>query len=114
MAMTSTHEIWSYLNKIYGVISDDDATSDANDDATPCILDSEDDGYESDTSTSLPTTSPHCFMSHGDPKVFIGGVIVHCDDPNFELVCRLSKALRNELAKTSKLEKRKLISKDHI
>ena len=30
--------------------------------------------------------------------------IVDCDDPNFELVCRLSKALRNELAKTSKLE----------
>jgi len=43
-------------------------------------------------------------MSHGDTKVSIGDVIVDCDDPNFELVCRLSKALINELAKTSKLE----------
>ncbi|KAG0529648.1 hypothetical protein BDA96_05G116100, partial [Sorghum bicolor] len=83
---------------------DDDATSDATDDATPCTLDGEDDGYESDASTSSSTTSPHCFMSHGDTKVSIGGVIIDCDDPNFELVCRLSKALRNELAKTSKLE----------
>jgi len=37
----------------------------------------------------------------------IGGVIIDCDDPNFELVCKLSKALRNELAKTSKLKKLK-------
>ncbi|OQU90566.1 hypothetical protein SORBI_3002G431333 [Sorghum bicolor] len=81
----------------------DDATSDATNDATPCTLDGEDDGYESDASTSSSTT-PHCFMSHGDTKVPIGGVIVDCDDPNFELVCRLSKALRNELAKTSKLD----------
>ncbi|OQU79164.1 hypothetical protein SORBI_3008G103132 [Sorghum bicolor] len=83
---------------------DDDATSDANDDATPCTLDDEDDGYESDASTSSSTTSPHCFMSHGDTKVSIGDVIVDCDDPNFELVCRLTKALRNEMAKTSKLK----------
>ncbi|KAG0517381.1 hypothetical protein BDA96_09G084700 [Sorghum bicolor] len=82
----------------------DDATSDATDDATPCTLDGEDDGYESDASTSSSTT-PHCFMSHGDAKVSIGGVIIYCDDPNFELVCRLSKALRSELAKTSKLKK---------
>ncbi|KAG0520872.1 hypothetical protein BDA96_08G111700, partial [Sorghum bicolor] len=81
----------------------DDATSDATNDATPCTLDGEDDGYESDASTSSSTT-PHCFMSHGDTKVSIGGVIVDCDDPNFELVCRLSKALRNELAKISKLD----------
>ena len=44
----------------------DDATSVANDDATPCTLDGDDDGscsgYESDASTSSPT-SPHCFMS---------------------------------------------------
>ncbi|KAG0523247.1 hypothetical protein BDA96_07G107500 [Sorghum bicolor] len=80
---------------------DDDATSDATDDATSCTLDDEDDGYESDASTS---SSPHCFMSHGDTKVSIGDVIIDCDDPNFELVCRLSKALRIELAKTSKLE----------
>ncbi|KAG0529680.1 hypothetical protein BDA96_05G118600 [Sorghum bicolor] len=83
---------------------DDDATSDANDDATLCTLDDEDDGYESDASTSSSTTSPHCFMSHGDTKVSIGDVIADCDDPNFELVCRLTKALRNEMAKTSKLK----------
>ncbi|KAG0523043.1 hypothetical protein BDA96_07G089900 [Sorghum bicolor] len=79
----------------------DDATSDANDDATSCTLDDEDDGYESDASTS---SSPHCFMSHGDTKVSIGNVIIDCDGPNFELVCKLSKALRNELAKTNKLK----------
>ena len=44
---------------------DDDATSDATDDATSCTLDDEDDGYESDASTS---SSPHCFMSHGDTE----------------------------------------------
>ncbi|KAG0514266.1 hypothetical protein BDA96_10G175800 [Sorghum bicolor] len=79
---------------------DDDATSEANDDATSCTLDNEDDGYESDASTS---SSPHCFMSHGDTKVSID-VIIDCDGPNFELVCKLSKALRNELAKTNKLK----------
>ncbi|OQU89191.1 hypothetical protein SORBI_3002G158150 [Sorghum bicolor] len=63
----------------------------------------EDDGYESDASTSSSTSS-HSSMSHGDGKVSIGGVIVDCDDPNFELVCRLTKALRNEMAKTSKLK----------
>ncbi|KAG0537267.1 hypothetical protein BDA96_03G134100 [Sorghum bicolor] len=83
---------------------DDDATSDATDDATSCTLDDEDDGYESDASTSSSTTSPHCFMSHGDTKVSIGDVIIDCDGPNFELVCKLSKALRNELAKTNKLK----------
>ncbi|OQU84832.1 hypothetical protein SORBI_3004G130948 [Sorghum bicolor] len=44
----------------------------------------EDDGYESDTSTSS-STSPQSSMSHGDGKVSIRGVIVDCDDPNFEL-----------------------------
>ncbi|KAG0514257.1 hypothetical protein BDA96_10G174900 [Sorghum bicolor] len=63
----------------------------------------EDDGYESDASTSSSTSS-HSSMSHGDGKVSIGGVIIDCDDPNFELVCRLTKALRNEMAKTSKLK----------
>ncbi|OQU81320.1 hypothetical protein SORBI_3006G040550 [Sorghum bicolor] len=63
----------------------------------------EDDGYESDASTSSSASS-HSSMSHGDGKVSIGGVIVDCDDPNFELVCRLTKALRNEMAKTSKLK----------
>ncbi|KAG0550001.1 hypothetical protein BDA96_01G302400 [Sorghum bicolor] len=63
----------------------------------------EDDGYESDASTSSSTSS-HSSMSHGDGKVCIGGVIVDCDDPNFELVCRLTKALRNEIAKINKLK----------
>ncbi|OQU78981.1 hypothetical protein SORBI_3008G082250 [Sorghum bicolor] len=63
----------------------------------------EDDGYESDASTSSSTSSDSS-MSHGDGKVSIGGVIVDCDDPNFELVCRLTKALRNEMAKTNKLK----------
>ncbi|KAG0529030.1 hypothetical protein BDA96_05G063300 [Sorghum bicolor] len=58
----------------------DDATSDATNDATSCTLDDEDDGYESDASTSSSTTSPHCFMSHGDTKVSIGDVIIDCDD----------------------------------
>ncbi|KAG0525027.1 hypothetical protein BDA96_06G020400 [Sorghum bicolor] len=86
---------------------DDDATSDANDDATPCTLDDEDDGYESDASTSSSTTSPYCFMPHGDTKVSIGDVIIDCDGPKFELVCKLSKALRNELAKTNKFKNEK-------
>ncbi|OQU86991.1 hypothetical protein SORBI_3003G184732 [Sorghum bicolor] len=57
----------------------DDATSDATNDATSCTLDDEDDGYKSDASTSSSTTSPHCFMSHGDTKVSIGDVIIDCD-----------------------------------
>jgi hypothetical protein len=51
---------------------DDDATSDANDDATPCTLGGGDNGscsgYESGASTSL-SPSLHCFMSQGDTKV---------------------------------------------
>jgi hypothetical protein len=53
---------------------DDDATSVATDDDTPCTLDGDDDGscfgYESDASTSSPT-SPHCFMSHGDARYLL-------------------------------------------
>ncbi|OQU76419.1 hypothetical protein SORBI_3010G144050 [Sorghum bicolor] len=124
MDMKSAHEIWVFLNEKYGAISkqdvvpkvnaneddehdhnmvvvedcstswssdgnddattrsldkdNDDAISDATNDATPCTLDDEDDGYESDASTSSSTTSPYCFI--------------------------LSKALRNELVKSSKLE----------
>ncbi|KAG0517675.1 hypothetical protein BDA96_09G109500 [Sorghum bicolor] len=53
----------------------------------------EDDGYESDASTSSSTSS-HSSMSHGDDKVSIGGVIVDCDDPNFELTtCEQQKHL---------------------
>jgi len=57
---------------------DNDATSDAIDDSTPYTLDGEDVGYESDDFSSSSTSS-HCFMSHGDGKVSIGGVIVDCD-----------------------------------
>ena len=54
--MKTSHEIWSYLNEKYGAVSDDDdrsttssldkvdndATSVASDDATPCTLDGND------------------------------------------------------------------------
>ncbi|KAG0550565.1 hypothetical protein BDA96_01G349300 [Sorghum bicolor] len=118
MNMKSAHEIWGYLNEKYGAITkeDDVPKVDAREDvehdhnmvvvedcSTSWSSEDEDDGYESDASTSSSTSS-HSSMSHGDGKVSIGGVIVDCDDPNFELVCRLTKALRNEMAKTSKLK----------
>ncbi|KAG0549552.1 hypothetical protein BDA96_01G265400 [Sorghum bicolor] len=118
MDMKSAHEIWSYLNKKYGAITEEDdvpkvdAREDVEHDHNMVVVEDcssswssedEDDGYESDASTSSSTSS-HTSMSHGDGKVSIGGVIVDCDDPNFELVCRLTKALRNEMAKTSKLK----------
>ncbi|OQU76389.1 hypothetical protein SORBI_3010G140750 [Sorghum bicolor] len=118
MDIKSSHEIWSYLNKKYGAITkeDDVPKVDAREDvehdhnmvvveycSTSWSSEDEDDGYESDASTSSSTSS-HSSMSHGDGKVSIGDVIVDCDDPNFELVCRLTKALRNEMAKTSKLK----------
>ncbi|OQU84948.1 hypothetical protein SORBI_3004G147050 [Sorghum bicolor] len=118
MDMKSAHEIWSYLNEKYGAITKEDdvpkvdACEDVEHDHNMAVVEDfstswtsedEDDGYESDASTSSSTSS-HSSMSHGDGKVSIGGVIVDCDDPNFELVCRLTKALRNEMAKTSKLK----------
>ncbi|OQU84825.1 LOW QUALITY PROTEIN: hypothetical protein SORBI_3004G129750 [Sorghum bicolor] len=118
MDMKSAHEIWSYLNEKYGALTkeDDVPKVDAREDvehdhnmvvvedcSTSWSSEDEDDGYESDASTSSSTSS-HSSMSHDDGKVSIGGVIVDCDDPNFELVCRLTKALRNEMAKTSKLK----------
>ncbi|KAG0550253.1 hypothetical protein BDA96_01G323600 [Sorghum bicolor] len=117
MDIKSAHEIWSYLNEKYGAITkeDDVPKVDAREDvehdhnmvveedcSTSWSSEDEDDGYESDASTSSSTSS-HSSMSHGDGKISIGGV-VDCDDPNFELVCRLTKALRNEMAKTSKLK----------
>jgi hypothetical protein len=77
---------------------DGPSSSDAIDVSTLSTLDDDDSclGYESDVSTSS-STSPHCFMSYGN-------VVVDCDYPNFELVCRLTNALRNEMAKTSKLK----------
>ncbi|OQU85342.1 hypothetical protein SORBI_3004G220101 [Sorghum bicolor] len=118
MDLKSAHEIWSYLNEKYGAITKEDvvpkmdAREDVEHDHNKVVVEDcstswsskdEDDGYESDASTSSSTLS-HSSMSHGDGKVSIGGVIVDCDDPNFELVYRLAKALRNEMAKTNKLK----------
>jgi len=87
---------------------DDDATSDANDDATLCTLDGDNDGscsgYESDVSSSSPTTS-HCFMSQSDTKVSNANVIDL--DSYEELLDRygcMIKALEKEMAKTEKLK----------
>jgi hypothetical protein len=47
----------------------DDASSDANDDVTPCTLVGNDDGSCSDDiATTSPSTTPHCFMSQGDTR----------------------------------------------
>jgi hypothetical protein len=85
---------------------DGPSSSDVIDVSTASTLDDDDScsSYESDVSTSS-STSPHCFISHGDTNVSIGNVVIDCDDPNFELVCRLTNHLRNEMAKTSKLKK---------
>ncbi|OQU92013.1 hypothetical protein SORBI_3001G275450 [Sorghum bicolor] len=89
--------------EIHEVVEHDHNKVVVEDCSTSWSSEDEDDGYESDASTSSSTSS-HSSMSHGDDKVSIGGVIVDCDDPNFELVCRLTKALRNEMAKISKLK----------
>jgi hypothetical protein len=100
---------WSSDDDVYTRRSldkiDDDATSDANDDATPCaIVDNEDDGYESDVSTSSSTTS-HCFRSHGDTNVSNANTI---DLDSYEELLdrygRTIKALEKEMAKTKKLK----------
>ncbi|KAG0523364.1 hypothetical protein BDA96_07G117200 [Sorghum bicolor] len=108
MDMKSAHEIWSYLNEKYGVITKEDdvpkvdacenVEHDHNmvvveDCSTSWSSEDEDDGYESDVSTKSSTSS-HSSMSHGDDKVSIGAVIVDCDDPNFELTtCEQQKHL---------------------
>ena len=67
----------------------DDATSVANDDATPCTLDGYDDGScPDDIATTSSPTSPHCFMSQGDTKVSNNNVVDHVDSYD-ELVSRL-------------------------
>jgi len=85
---------------------DDDASSDANDDATPCTLDGDDDcSCPDDIATTSSPTPLHCLMSQGDTKVSSCNVIGH--DSYDELVGRLASmniALENEMAKTSKLE----------
>jgi hypothetical protein len=71
----------------------DNATSDASNDSTSCTLDGEDDGYESDASTSSSTSS------HSNTKIHVGGFVVDCDDPNFELLYKLSRALKGKWKK---------------
>jgi hypothetical protein len=69
----------------------DDITSDAIDDSTPCTLDGDDgscSGHDSDATTS-PSTTPHCFMSQGDTKVSKAILVDHVDSYD-ELVSRLA------------------------
>ncbi|KAG0525417.1 hypothetical protein BDA96_06G054900 [Sorghum bicolor] len=101
----------SSLDKI-----DDDATSDTNEDSTPCTLDGEGDGscssHDYDATTS-PSTTPHSFMSHGDTKVYNANVVDHVVSYD-ELVRRLASmtmSLENEKAKTLKLENENSILK---
>jgi hypothetical protein len=75
------------------VKNDDNATSDASNDSTPCTLDGEDNGYESDASTSSSISS------YGNTKIHVGGFVVNCDDPNFELLYKLLRALKREMKK---------------
>ena len=109
MYMKTAHDIWLYLNLIYGSVSnDDDASSDAHDDPNPSTLDGNDGSclsHDCDATTS-PSTTPHCFMSQGDTKVSNANVVDHVDSYD-ELVSRLASItmpLENEKAKTLKLE----------
>ena len=68
---------------------DDDATSGANDDATPCTLDGNHDGSCPDDIASTSSPSPHCFMSQGDTKVSNDNVVDHVDSYD-ELASRLA------------------------
>jgi hypothetical protein len=55
---------------------DDDASTNANDDATPCTLDGDNDGScPDDMATLSSSTTSHCFMSQGDTKVSNANVI---------------------------------------
>jgi hypothetical protein len=92
----------SSLDKIDG-----DASSDAIEDATPCTLDSDDDGScPDDIATTSPSNTPHCFMSQGDTKVSNANVVDHINSYD-ELVSRLAcmtMSLENKKTKTLKLE----------
>ena len=60
---------------------DDDDSSDANDDPTPCTLNGDDgscSGHDCDATTS-PSTTPHCLMSLGDTKEQNANVVDHVD-----------------------------------
>ena len=88
-------------------IDDDDASSDANDGATPCTLDGDGDGsYLDDITTTSSPTSPHCFMSQGDTKVSNANVVDHVDsyDELVSILASMTMSLENEKAKTMKLE----------
>jgi hypothetical protein len=84
---------------------DDDALSDANDDATPCTLDGDGDGdgsYSDDIATTSLSTTPHCFMSQCDTKVSNANVVDHVDSYD-EIVSRIASmtmSLENRKAKT--------------
>ena len=56
----------------------DDATSVASEDATPCTLDGNDGSCSShdDDATTSPSTTPLCFMSQGDTKVSNNNVVM--------------------------------------
>ena len=65
---------------------DDDDSSDANDDATPCTLDGDDDGScPDDIATTSSPTSSHCFMSQDDTKVSNANVIDLIHMRNFQI-----------------------------
>ena len=86
---------------------DDDASSDAHDDTTPCTLDGDDDGSCFDDDCDATTSpSPHCFMSQGDTKVQNANMVDHVESYD-ELVSKLASmtmSLENEKAKTEKLK----------
>ncbi|KAG0517602.1 hypothetical protein BDA96_09G103600 [Sorghum bicolor] len=98
----------SSLDKI-----DDNATSDTNDDTTPCTLDGEGDGscssHDYDATTS-PSTTPHSFMSHGDTKVYNANVVDHVVSYDELTTCEQQKHLL--YVTTCSHEKLKLIHEE--
>ncbi|KAG0520763.1 hypothetical protein BDA96_08G102100 [Sorghum bicolor] len=128
MDIKSSHEIWSYLNEKYGAITkeDDVPKVDAREDvehdhnmvveedcSTSWLSEDEDDGYESDASTSSSTSS-HSSMSHGDGKHLL--YVTTCSHEELKLVHEelyvthdnlvkdhafLTKKISNEEIKTS-------------
>lgn len=61
--------------------------------------------YESDASTS-PSSSPHCFMSQGDRKVYNANVVDHSYsyDKLVDRLASMNMHFKNKKAKTIKLE----------
>ena len=116
MCMKTAHDIWLYLNLIYGSVSnDDDASSNAHDDTTSCTLDGNDDGSCFDDDCDATTSpSPHCLMSQGDTKVQNANVVHHVDsyDGLVSKLASMTMSLENEKAKTLKLENENLFLKN--